>query len=251
VWTQHNLVPHDKDPRLPEISAVWAEAADGVIHHSEYGRRRVEERYHYRDDAVHAVIPHPHFGHLSTERAPQGPGADGEDLRADAPIRLGILGAPRAEKDVQSVLDAFAATTRDDLELHVWSLADEVVPEDPRIHAEPYRMVDRARYDERLRSLDALVLPFAEADMITTGTAGDVVGAGIAALVSDWGYLAETLGEAGIPYGDDLAATLQRLDRSTLETAAAEARSRRESCSQERVAALHLALFETVGTTRL
>jgi hypothetical protein len=244
VWTQHNLVPHDKDARLPEIYAIWAAAADGVVHHSEYGRRRVEERYRYRDDAVHAVIPHPHFGHLS---------GDADDVAArTGPIRLGILGAPRAEKDVQAVLDAFAATTRDDLELHVWSLrGDEAVPDDPRITTETYRMVDRAQYDERLRSLDALVLPFAESDMITTGTTGDVIGAGIAALVSAWGYLGEALGGAGIPIGDDLTATLEALDRPQLATAAAVARSLRDQVGQARVAALHLELLEAVGTTRL
>ena len=240
VWTQHNLVPHDKDPRLPEIYGVWAAAADGVVHHSEHGRRRVTERYRFRDDAVHAVIPHPHFGRLR----PPAP--------SNGPIRLGIVGAPRAEKDVQGVLDAFAATSRDDLELHVWSLrGDEDVPEDPRIHAESYRTVDRSVYDSRLAALDALVLPFVEGDMLTTGTVGDVLGAGLAALSSRWGYLAEALGEAAIPYGDDLRRTLARLDRATIDSAAAASRRRRDESAPERVAALHLALFEAVGTTRL
>lgn len=246
VWTQHNLVPHDKDPRLPEIYAVWAAAADGVIHHSAYGRRRVEERYAYRPDAHHRVIPHPSFGSWSADEAPApAPAREG-------PIRLGILGAPRAEKDVQSVLDAFAATTRDDLELHVWSLrGEEVVPHDARIHAEAYRMVDRTDYDGRLGSLDALVLPFHESDMITTGTVGDVVGAGIAALRSEWGYLVEALGDAGIPYGDDLTGMLQSLDRSHLAAAAAAARRTRPSMAPAAVATAHLELLEAVGTTRL
>jgi hypothetical protein len=241
VWTQHNLVPHDKDPKHHEIYAVWAAAADGVVHHSEYGRRRAVERYRYRDDAVHAVIPHPSFGVV--ERAPR---ADG------GPIRLGIVGAPRVEKDVQAVLDAFAATRRDDLELWVWSLrGDEVVPDDPRIHAERYVPVDRSVYDDRLRSLDALVLPFGEGDMITTGTVGDVVAAGLPALVSGWGYLADALGEAGLPYGDDLTATLEGLSREGLAAAEAAALALRPAMASERVAALHLALLEAVGTTRL
>jgi hypothetical protein len=248
VWTQHNLVPHDRDPRLPEIYAVWAGAADGVVHHSEYGRRRVEERYRYRDDAVHRVIPHPHFGHLM--------GLDGEDGESvgerTGPIRLGILGAPRPEKDTQGVLDAFAATTRTDLELHVWSLrGDETVPDDPRIHAEDYRTVDRSLYDERLRSLDALVLPFADGDMLTTGTTGDVIGAGIAAVISGWGYLHEALGDAGIPFGDDLTATLERLDRPTLAAASNAARSLRAASDPATVARAHLDLYEAVGTSRL
>ena len=149
--------------------------------------------------------------------------------------------------------DAFAATRRDDVELHVFSLGPgDVVPaDDDRITAVRYEMVDRSLYDERLRGLDGLVLPFAEGDMITTGTIGDVIGAGIAALVSDWGYLRESLGDAGIPYGDDLTGAIERLDRDQLGRAARAARELRSTCSPERIAALHLALLEEVGTSRL
>ncbi|HUP85100.1 MAG TPA: hypothetical protein VM143_05470 [Acidimicrobiales bacterium] len=243
VWTQHNLVPHDKDPRQRAIYDAWAGAADGVVHHSEYGRQRVESRYAFRADAVHRVIPHVHFGHLSGDARVDG---------RDGPIRLGVVGAPRAEKDVQAVLDAFHRTTRDDVELHVYSLGPgDVAPDDPRITAIAYEMVDRATYDERLRSVDALILPFDEADMITTGTVGDVIGAGVGALVSSWGYLTETLGDAGIPYGDDLTAAIEALDRPALSRAAAAARSLRSSCAPGAVAAAHLDLLETLGTTRL
>ena len=242
VWTQHNLVPHDKDPRQGAIYEAWAAAADGLVHHSQYGQRRVRERYPFRDDAVHRVIPHVHFGHLTGEAEPHDDGV----------VRLGIVGAPRAEKDVQSVLDAFARVRRHDVELHVYCLGPgDLVPDDDRITAVPYGMVDRARYDERLRRLDALVLPFAEADMITTGTVGDVIGAGVPALVSDWGYLREALGDAGIPYGDDLTGAIERLDDAALAAAAAAARALRASCSPEIVARQHLELLEAVGTTRL
>ncbi len=246
IWTQHNLVPHDKDPRLPAIYEAWAAGADGIVHHSEYGRRRVTERYAFRDDAIHRVIPHLHFGHLIGDVGASATRDDG------APIRIGIVGAPRAEKNVQSVLDAFVATRRDDLELHVFSLgADDVVPDDRRITAVPYAMVDRAVYDERLRTLDAIVLPFDEGDMITTGTVGDVVGAGIAAITSGWGYLSEALGAAAIRYGDDLAGTLERLDRPTLAAASLAAAALRPVHGVAAVAAAHLALLEAVGTSRL
>ncbi len=247
VWTQHNLVPHDKDPRLPPIYALWAAAADGVIHHSEYGRRRVTERYGFRTDAIHRVIPHVHFGHLGPADAKARPEVGGE-----APIRLGIVGAPRAEKDLQLVLDAFAAVQRRDVELAVFSLGPgDVVPDDRRITAVPYEMVDRAVYEDRLRSLDAIILPFVEGDMITTGTVGDVVGVGLAAVCSDWGYLAEVLGEAAIPYGNDLTTTIENLDRPTLDRAATAARDLQTAYGAAAVAAAHLELLEAVGTTRL
>jgi hypothetical protein len=243
VWTQHNLVPHDRDPRQGPIYDAWAAAADGVVHHSTYGEARVRARFPFRDDAIHAVIPHVHFAEpgVRPERGEEGP------------IRLGILGAPRPEKDVQGAMEAFTRVQRDDVELLVWSLSpDDVVPDDPRIvETERYSMVDRARYDERLGRLDALILPFAEGEMLTTGTVGDVVGAGVAALTSRWGYLAEALGDAANAYGDDLAAAIDALDRPALERAAAAARGRRVTCSPDVVAAAHLRLFEAVGTTRL
>jgi hypothetical protein len=171
----------------------------------------------------------------------------------DGPIRLGIVGAPRREKDVQATMEAFTRVRRQDVELHVWSLGPEdVVPDDPRIvTAERYEMVDRAVYDERLAGLDALVLPFAEGDMITTGTVGDVIGAGLAALVSDWGYLREALGGAGIAYGDDLAGAIDGLDRDALRRAGEAARSLQTACDPDTVADSHLRLFEAVGTSRL
>jgi hypothetical protein len=53
-------------------------------------------------------------------------------------FRLGLVGAPRAEKDVQLVLDAFHACGRDDLQLLVTCLSGEEVPEDERITASAY-----------------------------------------------------------------------------------------------------------------
>ena len=64
VWTQHNLVPHDRDPAHVAAYELWAAAADGVIHHSEWGMGQVRERYRFRSDAIHRVIPHGHFGNL-------------------------------------------------------------------------------------------------------------------------------------------------------------------------------------------
>ena len=65
VWTAHNLTPHEKRPEVYDaIYQLWAETADGVIHHSASGRRAMERRYRFRPDALHAVIPHGHFGDL-------------------------------------------------------------------------------------------------------------------------------------------------------------------------------------------
>ncbi|MGH3168221.1 MAG: hypothetical protein ACRDN0_20355 [Trebonia sp.] len=67
VWTQHNLIPHARDPRWEAIYRAWAAAADAVVHHSEWGRARAQARYRYAPHARHVVIPHGHFGNLMRE----------------------------------------------------------------------------------------------------------------------------------------------------------------------------------------
>jgi hypothetical protein len=174
------------------------------------------------------VVPHPHFGGIMTA-PPTKAEAERRLGLAPVPIRLGILGAPRADKHTAYFADAFAATTRDDVELCVWSLAPgESIVSDPRIHAERYSMVDRELYDTRLAACDAIVLPFEGHDMLATGTAADAVATGKAALVSSWPFLHEYLGDAGIPYGttkDEIVATLEALDRAALDRAGAAARA--------------------------
>ena len=102
-------------------------------------------------------------------------------------------------------------------------LAGEDVPDDPRITVRPYAEVSRRDYDRRLAAIDVLALPLEGGTYLTTGLVADAVGAGIPALVSPWPYLAETLGDGGIPYGRttaDLAATIDALDDATLDRAA-------------------------------
>jgi len=255
VWTQHNLVPHSRDAALEELYALWAAAADGVIHHSRSGAERVRARYRFRDDALHAVIPHPHFGHLMTSGEP------GDRARVEAElglrpcaIRLGVIGAPRREKDVQLVLDAFAACPRDDLGLLVLSLGGERVPDDPRITALPYEMVAREVYDRRLRAIDVLVFPIVPGELLTSGVVGDAIGAGLPALVSDWPFLGETLGDAGICFGstrDDLTRCLAGLATERLAHAAAASAALRESTSRDAVARLTLAFLDTIGSAKM
>jgi glycosyltransferase involved in cell wall biosynthesis len=220
VWTQHNLVAHSKDDAVIPVYRLWARAADLVLHHSEWGRDKALAAYEYGAHTRHVVVPHGHFGR-------------GEDVPdREGPIRLGIVGAPRVEKDVELAMRAVARCGRDDIELVVHSLAgDEDVPDDPRITAHRYEMVGRDVYDARLRQLDALVMPFdPNGDMLTTGTVGDALGFGLPTVASSWGYLVEALGDAAIVYGsseDDLVACLRELDRDALRAAASAARARR------------------------
>jgi glycosyltransferase involved in cell wall biosynthesis len=230
VWTQHNLAPH-RSPEDVELYQPWAETAAGVIHHSEWGRRAVGERYVFAADALHRVIPHGHWGPLMGDLATADRAAAEHELGlTPAGVRIGLVGAPRPGKHTQLLIDGFHASTRDDLQLLVLSLDDETVPDDPRITALPYAEVPRAEYDRRLATVDVLALPLEGGTYLTTGQVADAVGAGIPALVSPWPYLSEVLGDAAIPYGRtaaDLTATLDALDEATLARARAAIPARR------------------------
>ena len=230
VWTQHNLAPHAA-PDDAEIYRPWAELAAGVVHHSEWGRQVITERYEFAPGARHVVVPHGHWGPLMADR-------DGIDRAAaerelgltPCAVRIGLVGAPRPGKHTQLLLDGFHAAHREDVQLLVLCLDGESVPDDPRITALPYAEVPRDEYDRRLATIDVLALPLDGGTYLTTGQAADAVGAGIPALTSSWPYLAETLGGLAIPYGrtaTDLAATIDGLDEATLSRARAHVAERR------------------------
>jgi glycosyltransferase involved in cell wall biosynthesis len=230
VWTQHNLAPH----AAPEAAAVyepWAETAAAVIHHSEWGRQAVTERYAFAPAAVHRVIPHGHWGPLMGGLAGVDRAAAERELGlAPSRLRIGLVGAPRPGKDTRLLIDGVHAAARDDVQLLVLSGAGESVPDDARITVLPYEEVPRDAYDRRLATIDVLALPLEGGTYLTTGQVADAVGAGLPALVSPWPYLTEALGDAAIPYGrtaDDLAATIDALDDATLARARAAAVARR------------------------
>jgi len=255
VWTAHNLTPHDRRPEVWDpIYGAWAATAAAVIHHSRWGRDRMLARYRFAAGARHAVIPHGHFGDLWAHRPARAEAEAQLGLPPTPPggWRIGLLGAPRADKRVGAFLAGFAACGRRDLQVACWSLAPgESAPDDPRIVvAEVYRGVPPSEYATRLACLDLLALPFdPEGDMLATGTAADALGVGIPALVSDWPFLTETLGDAGIPCGhtaDAVRAALETLDADTVRRARAVARARRDELRWDRLAERTLACFEQV-----
>ncbi len=202
VWTQHNLEPHMfKTHAARDCYGQWARAAAAVIHHSEHGKAVALDTYTYGDDTEHVVIHHGHWGDRyapfeSTTRA------DVEAVEGWKPcgLRLAVVGAPRAEKRLRDVVDAVSSSARDDIQLVIRADDDTVVPDDPRIIVDTEH-IDDHRYLSRMRAFDALVLPFAAEGMMTTGTAFDAIGAGVAAITSDWGFFDETFDGGDIRYG--------------------------------------------------
>jgi glycosyltransferase involved in cell wall biosynthesis len=251
VWTQHNLIPHQRDPRWEAIYWAWAAAADAVIHHSEWGRSRALARYRYAGHARHVVIPHGHFGNLMGETVERAAAEASLGLRPGV-LRLGVVGAPRPEKRADIAMAAVAASSRDDIELLV--VSDLPAPGDPRIVVLPYERVSREEYNRRLAVIDVLVMPFDDGEMLTTGTVGDAIGLGLPSLVSDWPYLAEALGDAGIRYGSsvsDLSRAIDALDTQRLDRARSAAVRLQATCDWNRIAEKHFELLEQVGTAKL
>ncbi len=251
VWTQHNLVPHDRDPAHVAAYQAWASTAVGVIHHSRWGMGMVRERYAFKPDAIHRVIPHGHFGNLHVT-------ADREEVERElgltpGKLRLGIIGAPRPEKDVGMAIEAFAAAGRDDLELLAIALGPgDPLPDVHGVVAQQYEFVEPEAYNRRLTAIDVLVLPFSLGEMLTTGTVGDAIGLGIPSIASDWPYLTEVLGDAAIVYGQGLEALttcIRNLDEASLAKARAAAQALQPVYDWTAVADQTFELLEAVHTS--
>lgn len=250
VWTMHNLVPHMfKHEDAVACYQLWAEAADGVIHHSDWGRAEALATYDYRSDTLHAVIPHGHWGARYDAVAPPSREAIERAYGWEpCAIRLAVIGTARAEKDLQLVLDAFHACRRDDLQLVARIAGDEKIPDDPRISIDREPLAKEA-FVERMAAIDALILPFAPHGMLTTGTAFDAIGAGLAPVTSSWGFFDEVFAGHDIRYGEtveDLRRCLDSLTRAQIDKARAAMPSLRAAFEWDDIATRHLEFLEAV-----
>jgi glycosyltransferase involved in cell wall biosynthesis len=225
LWTSHNLLPHRaRDEDAVALYQIWADHADAIIHHTEWGRDQALARYTYRADAIHRVIPHGHWGAQFAQLADVARADVEAELGLEpCAMRLGVIGAPRPEKDVQLVLDAFHACSRQDLQLLVVSIDGEDVPDDPRILALPARFEHVWVYYQRLKAIDAIVFPFKEG-MLMTGTAFDAIGGRKAAITSDWPLLDAVFGDAAIRYGSTRDQLRDCFEALTPDALAASAR---------------------------
>lgn len=246
AWTQHNLTPHLDNPGLYEpIYQVWAQACDLAIHHSEWGRDLATSRYEFAAPCRHVVIPHPHFGELadpSLHSIDRDEAAKRVGLDTTPALRIGVIGAPRRQKHLDVVIEAVEGCTRDDVELVIWShsFLDEL-SSDPRIVGHRYDNVDRQTYDLRIAACDVIALPFIEHSMLGTGTASDLVGLATPALVSDWPYLHEYLGDAAIRAGQSVGswrAAIDGLDAATLNASRRAMSARQAALSPTAIGAL-------------
>ncbi len=224
VWTQHNLEPHAvKTDDARASYQLWAEAADAVIHHSPSGMAAALDRYRYGLSTSHHVIRHGHWGdRYEGARRTTREAIEAEEGWEPCALRLAVVGAPRVEKRLQSVVDAVVASSRDDIQLIVRRDVGTVVPDDPRVIAELGHVEER-RYHRRAAAYDAIILPFEPEGMLTTGTAFDCIGAGVAAITSEWSFFDDTFAAGDIRYGSTTADLTACLDALTKERVAESA----------------------------
>ena len=227
VWTQHNLLPHrDRSEAARLTYSLWARAAEGVIHHSQYSKQ-IALAFHRYPRATHYVIPHGHWGSYFPTAQPDRGSVEAEEGWPSATIRLAVIGQPRPEKALQGVVDAVAKVDRSDIQLVARLSPETRVPPDPRIIV-TYGHLDASRYYRRLSAVDGVILPFEGDTMLTTGTAFDCIGGGIAPIASPWGFLRETFGDAAIWYGGtagELGECVSSLTLDALRDAGSAARS--------------------------
>lgn len=254
VWTAHDLIPHDKDyTQYEPIFALWAQAADGVIHHSEGGEVMIRSRYDFRVDCEHVVIKLAFFREHSN-LAIREQRADIERSYGLSPalIRIALIGNPRVERKVIDFLEGVHQSSNQDIQVVCWSLRPtEIAPSDARIAiAEPWRFVDDEEITKRLAMCDLLALPIVpDGEMLTTGLVGDALGMGLGMLNSSWSFLAETTADAGILCGDtvsDIAQSLNRLSEPDVAKAKEACLRVRENRNWSHTGGEHLAFYERI-----
>ena len=250
VWTQHNLEPHRaKNDDARACYQMWAEASDAVIHHSPSGMDVALRRYHYGASTTHHVIRHGHWGdrYLAAQETTRE-AVEAEEGWAPCALRLAVIGAPRVEKQLQSVVDAVVASARDDIQLVIRRDGDTVVPVDERIMAEMGHVEER-RYHRRMAAYDAVVMPFTPTGMLTTGTAFDCIGAGVAAITSEWDFFDDTFAGGDIRYGtttQELTACMNALTPERLAASANAMTALRRTHDWSVIAADTAAVLEEV-----
>ena len=254
VWTAHDLIPHNKDyEKYESIFALWARAADGVIHHSHFGEQLIRDRYQFRDECKHDIIMEAfNRNHANISLREQRASIERTYDLTPTPIRIALIGNPRVERKVLDFLESVRMSSNFDIQVVCWSLRpDETAPVDPRIAiAESWTFVDDEEITKRLAMSDLLAMPISpDGEMLTTGLVGDAIGMGLGMLTSSWNFLKETTGDSGIHCGDTIEEMAKSLDNLTMTNVVHAQRASvriRESRNWSNAGAQHLAFYQRV-----
>jgi glycosyltransferase involved in cell wall biosynthesis len=246
VLTAHDVLP--REPRRGQLRAQRGlyERMDGVVVHSEHGRRRLVEELGIEPAKVE-VIPHGAFTHLlELEDATPLP----EPFAAvEGPVVL-FFGLLRPYKGLDVLLEAWRGI--DGAELWVVGAPRGVAPPvapPPGVRFDA-RFVADAEIPALFRRADVVVLPYREIDQ--SGVLFTALAFGRPLVLTAVGGFSEVAAQGAaelVPPGDPAAlhdALRRLLDHPARRAALAEASARaaRDEYGWDRIAARHLAFYE-------
>jgi glycosyltransferase involved in cell wall biosynthesis len=250
VWTLHNRLPHHgEEAWTSELYERWARLSAAALHHSHWGRDRILKELPFSKSCRHQIIPHPHYRALMDSQITRAEAERKLDLPA-APIRIGVLGRPQKEKQVELVLEEFAASRNQNLQLLVTAVGpDTPIPSDPRIHTFPRRgMLPRETINQYSAACDLLVSCPCGPRYLTSGMVADAVGKAVGLISNQWPFLREIMGDAGLYFDDrkpgDLCRLFDKLEPEDCLRASRAARELRQNYAPEHCARL---LATTIG----
>ncbi|HWE09342.1 MAG TPA: glycosyltransferase family 4 protein [Solirubrobacteraceae bacterium] len=257
VLTAHDLLPREPRPGQLRAQRRVFDQMDGIVVHSEYGRRQLVERLGVAADKVH-VIHHGAFDHVAAEpRAPLpaevGSGTDGEAVV----LFTGLL---RPYKGLDTLLRAWRHVAGVG-GAQLWIAGRPMMPlESLRATSPPGvrwvpRFVTEGEIAALLERADIVVLPYSRTERFDqSGVLASALAFGKPAVVTDIGGFSEiaATGAARLVAPDDpeaLGAALAELtgDAAARKRMAAAARAAAQGpYSWERSAHQTVALYERV-----
>ncbi len=217
VWTVHNLFPHESThPELDRIARMGiSEIASSLIVHCEYGRSRVEKRFH-RTEGVF-TIPHGNFIEAYPNEISRAAARDHLGLSDEQFVYL-FFGNVRPYKGVEQLLTTFEALEGDHLRLlmavkptsdYSKDLAKQAQEGNPRIVVQTSEFFPGEDFQIYLNAADVVALPFLQ--ILTSGSVITALSFGKPVIAPRIGCLTELVNdEVGIPYDPDSPGALKR-----------------------------------------
>jgi glycosyltransferase involved in cell wall biosynthesis len=246
VLTAHDVLPRDPRAGARTGQRRLYERVDGVVVHSEHGRRRLVDSLGV-DPAKVEVIPHGAFDYLT--RLPAEMPLPPELAAVERPVVL-FFGRAAAYKG----LDVLARAWSSEWEAELWLVGPRAAdaPDDGGIRAVP-RYVAEAEIPAYFRRADLVVLPYREIDQ--SGVLFTALAFGKALLLTDVGGFPEVAATGAaelVPPGDpdalrDALARLIADPQRRAELAAASARAAHERYGWDAIARRHLDLYARIA----
>jgi len=172
VWTMHNLLPHDTKsiPFDKELYQLFADSADGCIHHSQCGLKEAIKTYQYVPETEHIVIKHGcHINKVKLEvsrfEARQELG-----LSSDANIYV-TVGAIRPYKKIELLIETLVRRDGNEILLIAGGVSDKeyaqqlIDMEGVSKHVKFLNYVESSDMPKVIRASDYLVVAHGQSEL--------------------------------------------------------------------------------------